>query len=118
MRASIASEIVRLYAKYYGRGPTRARTHLGPDYALTVLEDVLTQAERTLVGVGRGEYVRTTRLVFQEALRQEFVAAIERTTGRRVRAFLSQNQTDPEVAVELFLFEPEDPDGDEERGDE
>lgn len=108
MRATISAEIVRLYAKYYGRGPTRARTYLGRDYALTILEDLLTPAERTLAAAGREEHVRRTRLVFQEALREEFVAVVEQATGRRVKAFMSQNHVEPEVASELFILEEEE----------
>lgn len=109
-RATISSEIVRLYANYYGRGPTRARTYLGRDYCLTILEDLLTQAERTLAAAGRADHVRRTRLVFQEALREEFIAVVEQATGRKVRAFMSQNHVEPEMASELFIFEPSDDD--------
>lgn len=107
MRARISSEVVRLYAHFYGRGPTRAQTHVAEDHVLTVLEDVLTPAERTLVAAGRGDHVRQTRRIFQETLREPFIAVVEEATGRRVRAFLSQTTTEPEVAVELFLLEPE-----------
>jgi uncharacterized protein YbcI len=107
IRAAVSSEIVRLYATYYGRGPTRARTYLGRDFVLCVLEDLLTPAERTLLANNRPEQVRSTRLVFQDVMRTEFVAVVERATGRQVRAFLSQNCTEPELAAELFLLEPE-----------
>jgi uncharacterized protein YbcI len=35
------------------------------------------------------------------------VAAVERITGRQVRAFMSQIHFNPDVAVEIFLLEPE-----------
>jgi hypothetical protein len=40
-------------------------------------------------------------------MRDQFTAVVELALGRRVRAYLSQVHTDPDVAVELFLLEPE-----------
>jgi hypothetical protein len=40
---------------------------------------------------------------------------VEETTGRKVRAYISQIHIDPEVSIELFLFESELP-GDEAGG--
>ena len=47
------------------------------------------------------------RQVFQQAHRDVFVAAVERITARRVRAFMSQIHFDPDVAVEVFLLSHE-----------
>jgi len=96
----------------YGRGPTKARSYLQRDFALCVLQEVFTQAERTLVATGSGEHVRDTRLKFQDALREEFVSIAERVTGRTVRVFLSQVDPEADVAAELFLFEDLPMDGD------
>jgi uncharacterized protein YbcI len=108
LRSAISNEIVRLHARYYGRGPTRARTFLGREFALCVLEDVFTPAEHTLVRAGKADAVYSTRMAFQDALHDEFVATVERVTGRTVRAFMSQVHLEPDVAAELFLFEPLD----------
>jgi len=32
--------------------------------------------------------------------------AVERHSGRKVRAFLSDNHVDPDIAVESFVLEP------------
>ena len=110
----MSREIVQLHARMYGRGPTKARSYLQRDYALCVLQEVFTQAERTLVEAGSGEHVRDTRLKFGDALREEFVAIAERVTGRTVRVFVSQVDPDADVAAELFLFEDLPMDGDRE----
>ena len=73
---------------------------------LCVLEDVLTRAEKTLVGAGNTDQVHATRIAFQDAVRDDFIAIVEEATGRKVRAFVSQVHIDPELAAELFLFEP------------
>jgi uncharacterized protein YbcI len=106
--ADISREIVRLHARLFGRGPTRAKTFLYDDFALCILEDVLTRAEKTLVGAGNTEQVHATRMAFQEAVRPDFIEIVETATGRKVRAFVSQIHIDPELAAELFLFEPDD----------
>jgi uncharacterized protein YbcI len=104
--SEISREIVRLHARLFGRGPTRAKTFLYEDFALCILEDVFTRAEKTLVDAGNTDQVYATRMAFQQAVRKDFIALVEEATGRTVRAFVSQVHIDPELAVELFLFEP------------
>ena len=104
---AISNAIVQIHKEGYGKGATRARTRMMEDTIVVELDDVLTRVEQTLVSAGRQDQVRETRHVFQQAHRDVFVAAIERITGRRVRAFMSQIHFDPDVAVEIFLLEPE-----------
>jgi uncharacterized protein YbcI len=106
-RSAIANAVVRLHAEHFGRGPTRARAHLNEDFVLVVLEDVFTTAERTLVAAGRADEVKQARDAFNEVLRDRFVAAVEGATGRRVRAFMCETHFDPEMAIEVFILEPE-----------
>lgn len=107
--SEISRSIVRIHAKHYGRGPTRAKSYLHRDYALCVLEDVFNPGEQTLIERGNPEQVSDTRAAFQAAMDDEFVKVVEDATGRKVRAFISQVHTPGNLAVEVFLFE----DGDE-----
>jgi uncharacterized protein YbcI len=111
LSAQISRQIVQLHARLYGRGPTRAKTYVNGDYALSILEEIFTPAERTLVAAGKGEHVQTTRMAFQEAVQSEFVDIVEQTTGRKVRALISQVHLETGSAIELFLFAPHDGDG-------
>jgi uncharacterized protein YbcI len=106
-RSAIANAVVRLHAEHFGRGPTRARAHVAEDFVLVVLEDVFTTAERTLIAAGRGDQVVATRGAFADVMRDRFCAAVEVACGRRVRAYFSQAHLEPEMAVELFVLEPE-----------
>ena len=45
-------------------------------------------------------------MAFQAAREDEFSAAVERLTRRRVVAFMSANQTLPGIACEMFFLEP------------
>jgi uncharacterized protein YbcI len=104
--SAISSVVVKLFATYLGRGPTKARTVLTPNLISVVLEDTLTRAERRLVEIGRERFVVEMRRVMQDVMRDDLVAAIESITGRRVLAFLSDHQADPDYAVESFVLEP------------
>ncbi len=95
---------MQLHARLYGRGPTKARSYLHGDYAVCVLEEVFTTAERTLIGAGSGEHVRDTREKFQDAVKAEFIEVVERITGRTVRVFLSQVDIEANLALEFFIF--------------
>jgi uncharacterized protein YbcI len=116
LASRISREIVRVHARLYGRGPTRAKTYLNEDHALCVLEDVFTKAEQTLIRAGNAPQVQATRLAFKDAVGDEFTAIVEGVTGREVRAFVSQVDIRANLAVELFLFERREADVDEPEG--
>ncbi|HEX4364371.1 MAG TPA: DUF2294 domain-containing protein [Solirubrobacteraceae bacterium] len=104
LAAAISNAVVGLLHEYTGRGPTRARTTLGPDTIVVTLRDSLTKAERTLAARGQSTEVLAMRRAFQDTMREDLVAVIERLSGRSVEAFLSDNLADPDVAVEIFLL--------------
>jgi uncharacterized protein YbcI len=93
-------------AEYTGRGPTRARTYISDDLVTVVLQDTLTMGERSLVRDGQAELVIATRKAFQRTMASQLIAAVERESGRKVLAFLSDNHIDPDVAVESFVLQP------------
>ena len=104
---AIANAVVRIHKEGYGKGATRARTRMVDDMIVVELEDILTPVEHTLLAAGREEQVRVTRQVFQQAHRDAFISAVEEICGRKVRAFLSQVHFNPDIAVEVFLMEPD-----------
>lgn len=104
--------MVGLYRRFYGRGPTRARTVMVEDVVMCRMFDPFTTAERTLLDRDRRADVARVRHAFQEAMREEFVEIIERLVGRKVVAFLSDVHIDPDMLVELFFLEPESPPAD------
>ena len=76
-------------------------------YLLCVLEDIHTKAERTLIDAGKFGDVQQARNSFQETMEERFSSAVEELTGRRVVGFLSQVRTDPDIATEVFILEPD-----------
>lgn len=104
----VSNAMVALHKVQFGRGPTKAQSHFaGPDALLCVMEDALLPAERAMVDMGEQQRVRETRMFFQVATADQFVAAVEAITGRTVRAFASAIDPDPGVVMENFVFEPE-----------
>lgn len=102
----ISNGISQNHRKHFGRGPTHVRTEIHKDYVITYLEDIYTPIERTLIDGGKQNILMDARLAYQELMRDEFVTIVEQHTGRKVRAFMSQNHVAPDIAAELFFLEP------------
>jgi uncharacterized protein YbcI len=115
LRAAISQAVVRLHAEHYGKGATQAKTYVWDNVVVIVLRDVLTAAERTLVSVDRADAVRQVRSAFQLSLEATFRSTIERLTGRRVESFMSQVDPDHGMGVEVFVLEPLDGTGYDDR---
>lgn len=106
MIAAISREIVGIYAEYYGRGPTKAKTIWREDIVTCILEDAFTRAERVLVDGGRFDQVRINRQAFQDEIEPLLREILAKITGRRVDSCLSQINGDG-VAVEVFVLGPQ-----------
>jgi uncharacterized protein YbcI len=102
---AISAAMVELYAVFYEHDRTTATTYINDNIVVCVLENILTTGEDTLIADGDGGEVIDGRVAFQTDTQDEFTAAIERLTHRRVTAFLSANQTAPGVACELFFLD-------------
>lgn len=101
----ISAAIVDLYRRSYGHDRTTATTYINDNVVVCILENILTEGEDALISAGGSEEVIDGRVAFQTDTEDEFTAAIERLTHRRVVAFLSANQTAPGVACELFFLD-------------
>jgi uncharacterized protein YbcI len=104
---AIANAIVKLHRDYYGRGAAFARTVMDRDYVVVFLHDIYTTVERTLIDAGHFDTVQQTRSMFQATMRESFSEVVERITGRRVVAFMSETHETPAIAAEIFVLEPE-----------
>jgi uncharacterized protein YbcI len=102
--AAISRDIVGVHSRYYGRGPTRAKTVWRDEIVVCVLEEIFTRAEQVLVDGGHFEDVRANRIAFQDEVEPIFRAVVEATTGRQVKSFLSQISSDG-VASEVFVLD-------------
>jgi uncharacterized protein YbcI len=103
---AISNAVVELMARYTGRGPTRSRTYINADAVTVFLQETLTRGEHTLIAAGHSDNVMQTRRLFQTAMREDLVAAVERLTEREVTAFMSDNSVEPDFAIEAFALKP------------
>ena len=108
--ATVSNAMVALHKAQFGRGPTSARTHFaGPDALICVLDDALLPAERSLVAMGEALRVQESRMFLQEATRDRFVRTVEQIVYRKVRSFSSACDAHTATVVEVFVFEPLQP---------
>jgi uncharacterized protein YbcI len=106
-RAMISTAAIRLVHEYTGRGPTKAKTLISDDVVTILLADMLSKGERKLVDSGRSDRVLQLRHDYQLTMRDDLIALVERQLERTVLAFMSQNHIDPDLAVEVFVLEPD-----------
>jgi uncharacterized protein YbcI len=105
--SDICDAAVRLLREYTGRGPTKAKATINGDSVMVLLGDTLTRGERQLAVTGKADRVLQLRHDFQMVMRDDLIEAVEEALGRKVIAFMSQNHIDPDLAVEVFILEPE-----------
>ena len=105
LNAAITRAVVRIHSQYVGRGPTKAQTFYRGPVVVTVMENAMTKAEQSLVADGELDVVLGMRQKFQRTMREDLVGEIERITGRRVVAFMSDNHVEPDLAAELFFLD-------------
>ncbi len=95
LSAAISNAVVRSLHDYTGRGPTHARTTIGPDTIVVTLRDSLTKAERTLAQSGQEVEVLAMRRAFQNTMRDDMIAAVENSPGVVSRRFSATTSMNP-----------------------
>jgi len=105
LNAAVTREVIRVQNESHGRGPKKAFSFYNGNVLVTILEEVLTPAERKLAGNGESEAVLRMRGLYQRSMAEELKKGIEAVTGRRVVAFMSDNHLDPDMAVETFILD-------------
>ena len=104
MLAAVSTEMVRLKAHHYGKGPVEAKSYINDDFLFCVMKGGLTRVEETLIGGGDESLVRQVRLRFQELMHTVFCDAVEKITGRVVVTYHSQLLVNPDFIVEIFVL--------------
>lgn len=105
LNAAVTREVIRVQNESHGRGPRKAYSHHSGNILTTVMEDVLTPAERRLAGNGEGDAVLQMRRLHQKSMAPELKRSIEEITGCKVTAFMSDNHIEPDMAVEIFILD-------------
>ena len=105
LNAAVTRALVGIHTEYLGRGPKSASTFHHGNVLVTLMNDVLTHAEKSLAQVQQVDAVNHMRHLFQGTMEGDFRLAVERLTGRKVIAFISGNHIEPDIAAELFILD-------------
>lgn len=105
--SAISEAVNRLYLDTFGKGPLGTETHCHENMAITLLRDVLTPGEQTLIGAGRSDSVLTTRMEWQRATLNQLKSVVGKAANRPVLSAVSGFEVDDALATEVFLFAPE-----------
>jgi uncharacterized protein YbcI len=106
--AEISNTMVQLQKQFFGKGPTKARTSwAGDDALICIMGGGFTPVEQTLYESGREEAVLAMRKAFQQAMEDRMRTVIEKIVERKVVAFMSTAHQAPDLAVEIFVLEPQ-----------
>ena len=103
--ARISNEMVRAQKEFFGKGPTEAKSYLVDDLLFIVMRGGMTTAEKTMLDFGQQDQVRQFRQLFENEMTQRLTDMIERLTGRKVLTYQSQVMFEPDIVVEMFVFE-------------
>lgn len=97
--------MVGIHTAHLGRGPRTASTFYRDNIIVTIMHDVMTHAEKALAENEHEEAVSQMRHLFQKTMETDYTNAVERLTGHKVIAFISGNNTNPDIASELFVLD-------------
>ena len=108
---AVSNAVVQIVREYTGRGPTKARASIRDNVAIVLMQETMLKAEHSLINDSKSGLVVEMRRSFQQTMRNELSAAVERITGRKVLAFMSDSHLEPDYSVEVFVLAPEQRDG-------
>ena len=101
----LSNEMVRAQKQFFGKGPTQAKSYLLDDLLIIVMRGGLTTAEKTMLEFGQPDLVRQFRQLFENEMTERLTGMVEELTGRKVLTYQSQVMFEPDVVVEMFVFD-------------
>jgi uncharacterized protein YbcI len=101
----ISTEVVKTFKEYYGKGPTSAKSYMVDDLLFVVMRGGLNASEKFLLEKDEVDVVRQYRQTFENRMNEILSGKIEELTGRKVIAFNSQILFEPDLSVEIFVFD-------------
>ena len=103
--SALAKAVARVQTEHLGVEPGNAIAFYHDRIVVVVMADVLNHAEKHLAQNGNHGDIGAARHLYQTEMEAEFRAAVERLTGRKVIAFLSANNLEPDLAGEIFILD-------------
>ena len=103
--ARISTQVVQTFKEYYGKGPLSAKAYMFDDMLFVVMRGGLNASEKFLLEKDEVDVVRQYRQTFENRMNEILSEKIEELTGRKVIAFNSQILFDPDISIEMFVFD-------------
>jgi uncharacterized protein YbcI len=91
------------------QGPHERKTYMMDDLLFVVMRGGLTPPEKFLLEQGEEDVVRAYRQTFENRMTQTVSGKIEKLTERKVIGFQSQVLFEPDMSVEIFVFDDRSP---------
>jgi uncharacterized protein YbcI len=101
----LSNEMVRAQKRFFGKGPTSAKSYMLDDMLLIVMRGSMTTAEHTMLDFDQADKVRDFRQTFENEMTERLTGMVEELTGRKVLAYQSQIMFEPDMVVEMFVFD-------------
>ena len=102
----VTNAMVAAQKEYFGRGPVHAKSYFVDDLLFIVMRGSQTRAEKTMLEeFGQEDKVRDFRQAFENEMTRKLTGMIEEVTGRKVLTYQSQILFNPDVVVEIFVFD-------------
>ncbi len=102
----VSQVVERLYLDQFGKGPLYCETSIRGGVVVTVMREILTQAEKALYAGGKGDTVLTTRMLWQHATDLAFKDGVGTAVGREVLVAISGFELEHDMASETFILAP------------
>jgi uncharacterized protein YbcI len=107
LMTALSNAVVQIVREYTGRGPTQARASIRDNVVIVLMQETLLKAEHSLIDDNKAALVVEMRRSFQQTMREDLSAAVERLTERKVIAFMSDSHLEPDYSAEVFVLAPE-----------
>ncbi|MBA3746456.1 MAG: DUF2294 domain-containing protein [Solirubrobacterales bacterium] len=101
----LSNAMVKAQKQYFGKGPLRAKSYLVDDLLFIVMRGGMTRAEETMLDFDQADMVRDFRQTFENEMTERLTTMIEDITGRKVLTYQSQILFDPNLVIEIFVFD-------------
>jgi uncharacterized protein YbcI len=103
--AEISNAVVRAHRRYFGKGPTKAKTYIEGNVCLCVLENAATAVEQTLAAGGHAEEARRARVEAIHTAECTLRAELEQLTQQKVRAFVGGSNPEHDITTLVVLLD-------------
>jgi uncharacterized protein YbcI len=101
--AELSGSLASVWKQYTGERPTDTETQIRGNRVRCVLKDAVGMLDDSLAGEAKeGD---GGRQLTESSFRRDSIAAVRRVARRRVVAFISDHDTETDVATEVFLLE-------------